>query len=80
MKVYEGKLVSNGKKYGIVVSRFNEFITSKLLSGAEDALIRHGVGENDISVAWVPGAFEIPLVAQKMEKVINTMQLFVLVL
>ena len=68
MKVYEGKLVSNGKKYGIVVSRFNEFITSKLLSGAEDALIRHGVGENDISVAWVPGAFEIPLVAQKMAK------------
>ena len=65
MKVYEGKLVSNGKKYGIVVSRFNEFITSKLLSGAEDALIRHGVGEDDISVAWVPGAFEIPLVAQK---------------
>ena len=68
MKVYEGKLVSNGKKYGIVVSRFNEFITSKLLSGAEDALIRHGVGEDDISVAWVPGAFEIPLVAQKMAK------------
>ena len=68
MKVYEGKLVSNGKKFGIVVSRFNEFITSKLLSGAKDALVRHGVADDDISVAWVPGAFEIPLVAQKMAK------------
>lgn len=68
MKVYEGNLVSNGKKFGIVVSRFNEFITSKLLSGAEDALVRHGVNGDDISVAWVPGAFEIPLVAQKMAK------------
>ena len=54
MKVYEGKLVSNGKKFGIVVSRFNEFITSKLLSGAKDALVRHGVADDDRSVAWVP--------------------------
>ncbi len=66
MKIYEGKLVSSkGKKYAIVVSRFNEFITNKLLSGALDALKRHGVDDDDISVAWVPGAFEIPLAAQK---------------
>lgn len=66
MKVYEGKLVSNGKKYGIVVSRFNEFITSKLISGAEDGLKRHGVKDDDITLAWVPGAFEIPLIAKKL--------------
>ena len=65
-KVLEGKLVSKGKKYGIVVSRFNEFISNKLLSGALDALVRHGVTEQEITVAWTPGAFEIPLVAQKM--------------
>jgi len=65
-KVLEGKLVSKGKKYGIVVSRFNEFISNKLLSGAVDALERHGVAEQEITVAWTPGAFEIPLVAQKM--------------
>ncbi len=65
-KVLEGKLVSKGKKYGIVVSRFNEFISNKLLSGAVDALERHGVTEQEITVAWTPGAFEIPLVAQKM--------------
>ncbi|MGG4032547.1 6,7-dimethyl-8-ribityllumazine synthase [Paenibacillus cisolokensis] len=65
-KHYEGKLVSEGLKYGIVVGRFNEFITSKLLSGALDALSRHGAEENDIEIAWVPGAFEIPLIAQKM--------------
>ena len=65
-KVLEGKLVSKGKKYGIVVSRFNEFISNKLLSGAVDALGRHGVAEQEITVAWTPGAFEIPLVAQKM--------------
>lgn len=64
--IFEGKLVSEGLKYGIVVGRFNEFITSKLLSGALDALKRHGAQENEIDVAWVPGAFEIPLVAQKM--------------
>lgn len=66
MKVYEGQLVSQGLKYGIVVGRFNEFITSKLLGGALDALKRHGVDEAEIEVAWVPGAFEIPFIAQKM--------------
>ena len=65
-KVLEGKLVSKGKKYGIVVSRFNEFISNKLLGGALDALARHGATEQEITVAWTPGAFEIPLVAQKM--------------
>jgi 6,7-dimethyl-8-ribityllumazine synthase len=65
-KIYEGNLVGSGLKIGMVVGRFNEFITSKLLSGAQDALIRHGVNENDVDVAWVPGAFEIPLIAQKM--------------
>lgn len=64
--VFEGNLVGTDLKVGIVVGRFNEFITSKLLSGAEDALRRHGVKEDDVSVAWVPGAFEIPLVAKKM--------------
>ncbi|MBR1567593.1 MAG: 6,7-dimethyl-8-ribityllumazine synthase [Lachnospiraceae bacterium] len=66
MNILEGKLVAENVKVGIVVSRFNEFITSKLLAGAEDGLIRHGVQEEDITVAWVPGAFEIPLIAQKM--------------
>lgn len=64
--VYEGHLISKGLKYGIVVGRFNEFITSKLLGGALDALKRHGTEENEIEIAWVPGAFEIPLIAQKM--------------
>lgn len=64
--IFEGKLVSEGLKYGIVVGRFNEFITSKLLSGALDALKRHGAQENEVDVAWVRGAFEIPLIAQKM--------------
>jgi 6,7-dimethyl-8-ribityllumazine synthase len=64
--IYEGNLVGTGLKIGIVVGRFNEFITSKLLSGAQDTLKRHGVNEDDISLAWVPGAFEIPLVAKKM--------------
>ena len=64
--VYEGHLVGTGLKIGIVVGRFNEFITSKLLGGAEDALRRHGVNCEDIDVAWVPGAFEISLVAKKM--------------
>lgn len=64
--VYEGNLVGTGLKIGIVVGRFNEFITGKLLSGALDALKRHGVSEDDVSVAWVPGAFEIPLTAKKM--------------
>ena len=68
MKIYEGKLVSEGVKVGIVVARFNEFITSKLLAGAIDCLKRHEVAEEDIEVAWVPGAFEIPLIASKMAK------------
>ncbi|KXZ40661.1 6,7-dimethyl-8-ribityllumazine synthase [Alkalithermobacter thermoalcaliphilus JW-YL-7 = DSM 7308] len=66
MKIYEGNLVCNGLKFGIVVGRFNEFITSKLLSGALDSLKRHGANENDIEIAWAPGAFEIPLIAKKM--------------
>ena len=66
MKNYEGNLIAKGLRFGIVVGRFNEFITSKLLSGALDALNRHGAEEDDISIAWVPGAFEIPLVAKKM--------------
>jgi 6,7-dimethyl-8-ribityllumazine synthase len=63
---YEGNLVGEGLKFGLVVSRFNEFITSKLLSGARDALTRHGVADDGVEVAWVPGSFEIPLVAQRM--------------
>lgn len=66
MKTLEGKLVAEGIKVGIVVGRFNEFIGSKLLGGAVDGLVRHGVDEDDITVAWVPGAFEIPLIAKKM--------------
>jgi len=65
-KMYEGQLVAEGLKFGIIASRFNEFITNKLLEGAIDALKRHGVADADISVAWVPGAFEIPMVAKKM--------------
>lgn len=68
MKVLEGNLIAQGLKVGIVVGRFNEFIGSKLLSGAVDTLRRHGMEETDISVAWVPGAFEIPLIAKKMAK------------
>lgn len=66
MKTYEGNLMAQGLKIGIIASRFNEFITSKLVGGAIDALRRHGMLEEDIELAWVPGAFEIPLVAQKM--------------
>jgi len=65
-KVYEGQLVAKGLKFGIVASRFNEFITGKLLDGALDALSRHGAADDDITVAWVPGSFELPLVAKKM--------------
>ena len=68
MKLYEGKLVAESIKVGIVCARFNEFIVSKLLGGCEDTLLRHGVQAEDISVAWVPGAFEIPLIASKMAK------------
>ncbi len=68
MKTFEGKLVSKGVRVGIVAARFNEFITSKLLGGAMDALVRHDVKEEDIDVAWVPGAYEIPLIADKMVK------------
>ena len=68
MKTFEGKLISQNIKIGIVAARFNEFITAKLLSGAMDVLLRHGVNEDDVHVAWVPGAFEIPLIASKMAK------------
>nr|WP_295971328.1 6,7-dimethyl-8-ribityllumazine synthase [uncultured Bacillus sp.] len=64
--VIEGHLIGTGLKIAVVVARFNEFITGKLLTGAEDALIRHGVQEENITVFWVPGAFEIPLTAQKL--------------
>ena len=67
-KTFEGKLVAHGMKVGIVAARFNEFITSKLLSGAMDGLLRHEVREEDIHVAWVPGAFEIPVIAAKMAR------------
>lgn len=65
-KRFEGMLVGKGLKFGLVLSRFNEFITKKLLEGAQDALLRHGVNEEDIETAWVPGSFEIPLVAKKL--------------
>jgi 6,7-dimethyl-8-ribityllumazine synthase len=67
-KVYEGTLMGKGLKFGIVISRFNEIITSKLLSGAKDSLKRHGVAEADVDAAWTPGCFEIPLAANKMAK------------
>ena len=63
MRTVEGKVVAEGLKIGIVGARFNEFIVSKLISGARDGLVRHGVNDDDITLAWVPGAFEIPLVA-----------------
>ena len=66
VKVYEGQLVADGKKFGIVASRFNEFITNKLLEGALDALKRHGAKDEEIEIVWVPGAFEIPYAAQRM--------------
>lgn len=66
MNILEGKLVAESLKIGIVIGRFNEFIGSKLLSGCVDGLVRHGVNDNDIDVAWVPGAFEIPVIAKKM--------------
>lgn len=66
VQVKEGKLIGSGIKVGIVVARFNEFICSRLLGGAYDTLKRHGVADDDITTAWVPGSFEIPLIAQKM--------------
>jgi 6,7-dimethyl-8-ribityllumazine synthase len=66
MKTFEGNLIGKGLKFNIVVGRFNEFIGGKLLEGAKDALIRHGVDANDIDLTWVPGAFEIPLIAKKI--------------
>jgi 6,7-dimethyl-8-ribityllumazine synthase len=65
-KTIEGTLVSSGKKYGICIARFNEFISNKLLGGALDALSRHGVKDDEVTVAWVPGSFEIPIVVKKM--------------
>jgi len=65
-KTYEGKLTAEGLRFGIVASRFNEFITGKLLEGALDAIRRHGASENEVEIAWTPGSFEVPLVAKKM--------------
>lgn len=66
MRILEGNVVAEGIKIGIVAARFNEFIVSKLVDGAQDACVRHGVKDEDIDLAWVPGAFEIPIVAKKM--------------
>lgn len=68
MATYEGNLIGTGLKVGIVIARFNELLGGRLLTGAKDALVRHGVAEDDIDVAWVPGAFEIPLVADKLAR------------
>ncbi len=65
-KHFEGKLLGEGLKFGLVISRFNEFVSRRLLEGAQDALLRHGVKEEDIDIAWTPGSFEIPLVAKKL--------------
>ena len=65
-KHYEGMLLGKGLKFGLVISRFNEFITKRLLEGAQDALLRHDVNRDDIETAWVPGTFEIPLIAKKL--------------
>ncbi len=67
-KVIQGNLLAKGKKFGIIASRFNDFITKELISGCNDMLLRHGALDNDITIAWVPGAFEIPTAAQKMAK------------
>ncbi len=68
VKTIQGELIAKGKHFGVVASRFNDFITKKLLEAALDTLIRHGVKESEVEVAWVPGSFEIPLVANKMAK------------
>lgn len=65
-KHFEGKLLGEGLKFGLIVSRFNGFVSKRLLEGAQDALLRHGVKEEDIDIAWTPGSFEIPLVAKKL--------------
>ncbi|MFC1934790.1 6,7-dimethyl-8-ribityllumazine synthase [Chloroflexota bacterium] len=70
-KCFEGILVGKGLKFGLVVSRFNEFFSKKLLDGAQDALLRHGVSEDNIEIAWVPGSFEIPQIAQKLARTKN---------
>ena len=75
MKTIEGALTTNGEKFCIIISRFNEFIGSKLLSGAIDELRRHGVDESNIDVVWVPGAFEIPIVAKNVLLPVNIMRL-----
>lgn len=67
-KSFEGMLIGKGLKFGLVVSRFNEFITKKLLEGAQDGLHRHGVSDDDVDIAWTPGSFEIPLVALKLAR------------
>ena len=64
--VYQGEMLGAGKKFGVVVSRFNEFVTARLLGGAQDCLARHGVADDDIDVVWVPGSFEIPVTALRM--------------
>jgi 6,7-dimethyl-8-ribityllumazine synthase len=68
VKIVEGNLLAKGKKFGIIASRFNDFLTKELVSGCLDTLVRHGAGEADLAVTWVPGAFEIPLVAQRLAK------------
>lgn len=70
-KILEGKLIAKGKKFGVVISRFNELISKQLLSGAEDCLVRHECKQDDITVAWVPGSFEIPITAKKMAQSSN---------
>jgi 6,7-dimethyl-8-ribityllumazine synthase len=68
VKVIEGNLIAKGKKFGIIASRFNDFITKELVSGCLDTLIRHGADQDDLAVTWVPGAFEIPTVAKRLAK------------
>ena len=68
VKTIQGQLIAKGRKFGIVASRFNDFITNRLLEGCTDTLLRHGAKENDVEVVWVPGAFEIPVLAQRMAK------------
>ncbi len=68
VKTIQGQLIAKGKKFGVIASRFNDFITNRLLEGCADTLLRHGAKENDVEVVWVPGAFEIPVLAQRMAK------------